>query len=395
MQLPNNEVGPTDVLAYRECPARFEFGMRRHTGDEPPEATTWANAYGSCFHDAAEVVENEGLTDVEAIDRVWPKWQHWLEPGDPERLAQDLQTYRTRSVTGYRLVGTEVELRMPLFQREDGEWIYLRGRIDVLYQRLDNPGVFLMRDYKSGRWPKTEAEVHNDIQQWTYNLLVHHHYPECETLVQIYDQLRFGEIPTRKSELQRKQIKNWLIRQVKAIVGDEDLEPKQNQFCPQCPLMFDCKVTHNATDFWRRKLAVIAPEEKVGRKIYVTLSKDEEEFGHYIDILPRAQVTLKMLERFVEAVKDTLKEMPTDRRDGFGYRLQERKGSRFPPEALQRIARIMGPEFWHAAKLSKSSLEDFYGKPGSEESQGTPLDEILALSEKTTGAIMVMPKRES
>jgi hypothetical protein len=34
--------------------------------------------------------------------------------------------------------------------------IYLRTRIDRLYQRLDNPGVFVHVDYKSSRWPKTQ-----------------------------------------------------------------------------------------------------------------------------------------------------------------------------------------------------------------------------------------------
>lgn len=395
MKLPHDAIGPTDILQYRDCPSRFAFGMRRHAGDEPPESTTWANAYGSCIHDAIQVVEEEGLTDMEAVDRVWPTYQHWLEVEDVDRLVQDLETYRSRQVTGYRLIGTELELKIPLYTQEDGTVIHLRGRIDVLYQRIDNPGMFLMRDYKSSRWPKTEQEVHTDVQQWAYNLLVHEVYPECRTLVQIYDQLRYGEIPTRKSDQQREQIKTWLIRQVKAIVADEELAPKQNQFCPHCPLMFDCKVTHASTEFWRRKLAVVAPEEKVGRKVFVKLQSDDVEFQHYVDILPRAQVTMKTLERFVEAVKDALKQMPSERRDQFGYRLQERAGSRFSAEALQRIAEIMGPEFFHAAKLSKAALEDFYGKAGSEAADATPLNEIMALAEKTTGAIMVMPKRQS
>jgi hypothetical protein len=98
-------------------------------------------------------------------------------------------------VLGYRLVSAEVDMRVPLFKlTDDGEWIYFRFKIDALYQSLQNPGLFLMRDYKSSRWPKPIEEIHNDLQQWSYNFGVHEMFPECETLVQIYDQLRFGEV---------------------------------------------------------------------------------------------------------------------------------------------------------------------------------------------------------
>jgi hypothetical protein len=386
MQLPSNEVGISDILAHRECPQRFAFGMRRHVPlperfqiepgerDEPPESTTYANAYGSCVHDAIQVVEDTQCSDQQAIDAVWPKWHHWMEPDDQARMERDLQTYRSRSETGYRVLGTELELRIPLFQH-DGEWIYFRGRIDVLYQHIQNPGVFLSRDYKSSRWPRSEEEVHKDLQQWSYNLLVHENYPECEHFIQVYDQLRYGAIPTRKSDLQRRQIKAWLIRQVKTILADDTLKPKINQWCQTCPLMPDCRVTHQATDFWINRLSAVAPEKKEGRKLVVQLTEEIGGMEFYVELLPKAKQAVGQLGRFVEAVEGVLKEMPQDRREEFGYRLgKPSRRDTFTADALSRIHQRVGGDFYHLIGITKKAVNDFYGEDGEE------AKEIMALS---------------
>jgi hypothetical protein len=189
MKLPVNEVGISDIENYRECPARFAFGMRRpntlpphlsaYEGqkDEPPESASYASEYGKAIHDAIQVVEDTQCSDDEAIDAIWPIYSHWLEPDDTDRLKADLQTYRTRSVAGYRLIGTELELKMPLL-KIDGETIYYRARIDVLYQHIKNPAIFLSRDYKSSRWPKSRDEIDADRQQWSYNAVIHYNFPE-------------------------------------------------------------------------------------------------------------------------------------------------------------------------------------------------------------------------
>lgn len=386
MQLPSNEVGISDILAYRECPQRFAFGMRRHVPlperfqiepgekDEPPESTTYANAYGSCVHDAIQVVEDTQCSDEQAIDAVWPKWQAWLEPDDQDRMGRDLQTFRTRSETGYRVVGTELEMRAPLFQHE-GQWIYFRGRVDVLYQHLQNPGIFLSRDYKSSRWPKSEAEVHKDLQQWSYNWLVHEEHPEAEHFIQIYDQLRYGAIPTRKNAKQRAQIKQWLIRQVKAMLGDDKLKPKQNQWCQSCALMPDCRVTHLSTDFWLNRLAAIAPEKKVGRKIVVGLTEEIGGFEFYVELLPKAKLASGTLERFIGAVEGVLKDMPQDRREELGYKLgRPSKRDQFTAEAMSRIHQRVGGDFYHLIGITKKALGEFYGEDAEE------TKEILALA---------------
>jgi hypothetical protein len=388
MKLPNNEVGISDILRYRECPQRFGFDMRRHNPmperwalepgekDDSPFRQSYAASYGSAAHDCIEYVEQHECSDEEAIDAVWPRYQEWLEPGDADRLKVDLEVYRSRVSTGYRLIGTEIEMRAPLFTHE-GVVIYFRGRIDVLYQHIDNGAIFLSRDYKSGRWPKSEQEVHEDVQQWAYNWLTHENYPECVTLVQQYDQLRFGSIPTRKSAQQRAQIKAWLIRQVKAILEDTTLKPKPNNWCYLCPLMLDCRVTHQAPDWWINRLAALAPEKKVGRKMVVQLTTEHGGFDIYTDILPRVKDARKVMERFEAAVEGVLKEMPDERRDELGYTLAKpRTLDVFGPDELRRIHAMMGDDFFQLASISKKALNEFYGEDSNEAKQ------ILALAGK-------------
>ncbi len=393
MQLPSNEVGISDILAFRECPQRFAFGMRRHVElpdrfatyagetDEAPESETYPTAYGSAIHDAIRVVEQRDVTDDEAIDAIWPDYQSWLEPGDIDRLRHDLETFHGRTTMGYRLVGAELEMRMPLYTRDDGTVMHFRGRVDALYQHIQNPGVFLSRDFKSSRWRKTEAEVHSDIQQWAYNLLVHEFFPECVTLTQIYDQLRYGEVPTHKSPAQREQIRQWLVKQVKAILGDDKLKPKQNQWCPYCPLVLDCRITHLSADFWKNRIAALAPEKKVGRKIVVNLTDEHAGFEIYADLLPKIKSSMKMQERFVAAVEEALKLMPQPDREELGFTLgNPRKIDTWGPQELRQAHQIVGDDFYQLVSLSKSALERFYG-----DEEGGARGEVEALAYKVQG----------
>lgn len=372
-KLPSNEIGISDILAYRECPQRWVFDMRRHLpmpdrfkleeGEkaDPSGRESYAASYGSAIHDAIEVVENTQCSDEAAIDAVWPVWQHWLEPGDADRMKADLETYRTRSVTGYRLIGTELELRAPLFVHE-GEVIYFRGRIDVLYQHLQNAGIYLSRDYKSSRWPKTEQEVREDPQQWAYNWLIHETHVDCQTLVQQYDQLRYGVIPVQKNDEQRGQIKAWLIRQVKAILADDLYKPKQNQWCYTCPLMPDCRVTHLSPDFWINRLGALAPEKKVGRKLVTELAVEHHGIETYTKLLPQVKNARKVMERFEEAVESVLKEMPDADRAELGYGLTKpAQIDTWDADAKRKLAAALGDDFFHLVSLSKKAVADFYG----------------------------------
>lgn len=391
MLLPNDEIGISDILNYRECAQRFAWSIRRHDKDDLlPEQDSAANAYGSVFHDAVEIVERELADDQTAIDRAWPRWQAWLCPEDLDRLKSDLQAYRSRRMTGYRLIGSELELRMPLLVYE-GRVMFFRGRIDALYQKIDQPWIYLTRDYKSTRWPRTFAQIQSDEQQWAYNVLVHYAYPDCRELVQLVDQLRAGVVPTQKTETQRQQMIAWLRQQVKAILGDDELRPTQNDTCHFCPLLMDCEVTHKSTEWWKNRVAALAPIRNEGRRLLVQLDVERMGMEEYVRYLAPAKEAIKVLERYVGEVEGVLKEMPQDERAALGYRLgRPRRRDVFGPSALRDMHARLGDDFFQIAGVTKSAIEEWFGKGTSEAS------ELIELADKIESApTLIKAERQS
>jgi hypothetical protein len=362
MQLPADSIGISDIIAWRECPRRMSFSMRRHTpAGEPPEATTPNTAFGSAMHDVFEYVGREDAFDDEAVQYGFDRWARWLEPDDLPRMRENLAVYRQREHLGVRTIAVEGEYRVPLVE-VDGKMYYFRCKIDRLYQSLADERVFIGVDYKTSRWPKSDAEVHSDVQQWAYNWAIHEVFPECERLVQIYDQLRYGAIPTSKSDAQRAQIKEWLARHVVAILHDEDygddglLLPKLNDWCAYCPLAESCAVVADVTDFALSRIAALAPERKEGRKVVVDL--EPERFDTYVATLDDVSRAKKLLERYETAVKAVLHQMPQHRRERYGYGIVEKRVERFPPEALKLAHETLGDDtFYEAIGLTKKAIE--------------------------------------
>src|SRR3974390_541128 len=126
MRLPSNDIGVSDLLAYRECPSRFAWQMRRHNElppdlqlepnekDDPPENIDWRNAYGLAVHDALGRVER-GVSHDEAIDGAMRRYGVYLDPGDVATLRDDLDVYERRRPLGVTLVGSALERRVPLY----------------------------------------------------------------------------------------------------------------------------------------------------------------------------------------------------------------------------------------------------------------------------------------
>lgn len=386
MNLPDNAVGVTDILSYRDCPRRFELGMRRHTpAGEHPQATGPSNAYGSAIHDAMAHAGEHDSSDEEAIQVAFDRYAKWLEPSDLDRLKEDMATYRERDYLGVRTIAVEREFRVPLFEHEQHGAIYFRGRVDRLYQRLDNPGVWVLIDYKSSRWALSEPEVHSHIQATGYDWMVREEYPEIDTLIIVIDQLRHGAIPTRRTQRQRDGFREWAERQIRAIINDTELAPAHNQWCPWCPIMESCSVVRELSDYALAEIAALAPAEKVGRKTQLRL--DPARIGTYSGELERVSQARKVLERFEETVRGTLKELPDARRAELGFELDEQTIDAFGPEALRAAHDVLGDDFYLAAGLTKSGLAR--ALPDDER-----LDTVLAMAERRAGRVMVKRRRD-
>jgi hypothetical protein len=393
MRLPNNEIGVSDLLAYRECPSRFGWQMRRHNvlpaelqlepneKDDPPENVDWRNAYGLAVHEALGHVER-GASHDEAVDAAMRRYGVYLDPGDVTTLRDDLNTYERRRPLGVTLVGSELELRAPLYVEQDGRQIYFRGRIDVLQRLIDRPEVFVMRDYKSSRWQRSEAEIHADPQLWAYSWLVHEYYPECQMLVQVYDQLRFGETRTGKNAEQRRQIKDWLIAMAKLVVSDTTLKPKLNQFCAYCPIVVTCREPRRATAYTRAKLAELAPLTQEGRKVRVAFAADGDTVESLIEHdLPGMIMVRKHIEKVEEELKSVIRRMPEEERERLGWRLQERRQRSIAPEGLRELHERLGDTFFELVRLPITRLEELFpGGPELALAREWMIEEVAATS---------------
>lgn len=361
MNLPNDSIGVSDILGWRDCARRMSFQMQRWTeAGEPPEAKGPNTAYGTAFHDAVEFMERENAFEDDAVQRAFDLHARWLDPEDLPRLREDLATYQRRDYTGVRAVAVEGEFKVPLMEWE-GRTIYFRFRLDRLYQLLDDESVFLHIDYKTGKWPKSEAQVHSDIQMWAYNWGIHEVWAECEHLEQFYDQLRYGATPTRKSDAQRGLIREWLVRQVTAILKDEDyaddglLQPSKNEWCAYCSIMESCPIVDRYSDFALSEIAALAPQRKDGRKTVIDL--DPSRIEEYVSKLDDVGNARKVLERFESKVREVLLRMPQDRREGLGYVRRERRADYWPPEALKAAHEALGDRFYDTVGLTKGAIE--------------------------------------
>lgn len=329
--------------------------MRRWTeAGEAPEAENPNNAYGSAVHLAIATCE-EGRTDAEAIDVVIDRYGKWFEPEEIEQLEEDLLTYHERDWTGVRTVASEDNLKVPLMTWE-GETIYYRFTLDRLYQLVDRPTAFIHIDYKSSKHRKSEEEIHKAPQLWTYNWAIYEYWPEVEDLLQWYDQLNFGKIPTRKNDEQRRKIKDWLVKQVTAILQSDHMNPKFNQWCPWCPIMVDCTEPKRVSQFAQSRILELAPP---GSDVSSLAGQDIET---YVQHLEEFEVARKCIASFEDAVKEVIRELPDERRRQLGFGLFPSSKDVWSPDALRAVAHQTGEDFYLLVKMTKSNISRFYGK---------------------------------
>lgn len=397
MQLPGNSIGISDILAYRECPRRMTYGMRRHVAQaeqsdaETPEAGSWATEYGSAIHTVIEAVE-DGYSDEAAIQKAWDQYGSWLNPSDIDLLREDLEVYRSRDFPNTRTVLNEDEIRVPLMEWQ-GETIYFRAKIDRLYERLDAPGTFVHVDYKSSKHAKSQAEVHEDQQLWAYNFAIHEHFPEVDELLQFYDQLRYGQPDTRKTADQRRQMRDWLIKQVTTILRDDRFQDdgllpyKWNRWCRWCPILESCGVVDQLTDFALTEIGATGRLVKEGRK--TTLELDGSRLGHYAGKLEPVKEAKGILERFDKRVKELLKELPPEEVAALGFDMSERKNNVFSLAAKEALHEKLGPMFYAAAKVTKSELERLLAD--DPETLAWALDQATQVA----GATVLKPQKET
>lgn len=402
MKLPGSAVGITDLNKYLECPRRFAYGMQRHvTGRDPQEdgmtSTYPATAYGSAFHDAVHLVEAEVLSDEEAVSRVIGMYGRWLEPSDRRRLIEDLRVYHKRDIVGVETVLAEGEIKVPLLEYR-GQQVWFRAKIDRLYRMLGNPNVYVHKDYKTSRWAKSEEEVHNDRQMWAYNWAIYE-WIEQEFLTrparlrQVYDQLRYGEVPTLKNDEQRAEMHAWLCDIAKAVIDDEVLPHRYNEWCAYCPILVGCPVVDELSDYALSRIAALAPEKPKLKKDGTpgkqkVTELDPDFFEAAIAELPKVKDAMKVLKKVDELITAELKEMPDEKRESFGYTLKDQTRVYWPEDAQRRILLELEDHAPSLVTLTQTSVERELGdEPALQEW-------VMDLSEKKEIDPRLVPLRD-
>lgn len=382
--LPSDSIGISDINSWRDCPSRFEYSMRRWTeGSEPPERKHPDIMYGSAIHHAIEKMETGLLDPGQAAQQAFNAYGMYLDPEDMERLERDLATYVERDYSGVKAVAVEGEFKVPLL-KHDGRQIYFRFKLDRLYQSLADPGHFIHIDWKSSKWRKTAKEIQADTQMWAYNFGIHEVFPECERLDQVYDQLMYGREPTTKSAEQRKQIKRWLKRQVRAILADDEAKPKWNEWCPWCALLPDCPEPKRTARFAAARIAALAPPDPESGK----LALDPDLIETYVSELPTLSTAKRAIEEFESKVRGVLREMPEAERAFFGYETFTKNADAWSPAALRAAHEVMGDEFYALIGLTKTKIKDYL--PADDPRRET----IMELAERTAGQPQVRKMAE-
>lgn len=362
MELPNDSIGISDITAWMDCPRRMSFSMKRWTETgEPPEAAI-QHAYGSAIHDVLHGIEKAGLSDDLAIQLAFDKWGWAMRPEELERLKKDIGVYREREVVGVSTLLNEGEVRVPLMER-DGRTIYFRGKIDRLYQFKANATIGLHVDYKSSAWRKTEEEVHEDLQLWAYNWAIHEYFPELERLMQRYDQLNYGYETTEKSAAQREQIAEWLRRQVTAIMRDEDfdpadglLQPQFNDWCPWCPIIEDCKVIPQLTEFARSRIALLSPHVVSIAKVGLDATRIET----YVKQLDSVGTARKTLDVYEKSVKALIRSLPSSEQAILGWKISPRHSDTLDEQGMRVAHELLGDDFYRLVSITKKRLDSLF-----------------------------------
>lgn len=385
------QVGISDLIADRDCPRRAAYGARRHVGQGEqdhqsgtPESQSPAAGYGSCLHDVIQLIE-DGWTDEIAIEQAWSVWGPLLKPEDLDLLADDLAIYRQRDPQNVRTVLAEGEVRTFLCKLADGRPVYFRAKIDRLYERLDAPGQFIMEDYKTSKWEKTQEEVDEDPQMWSYNWVLHEVYPEIDSLDQVYDQFRYGQVHTSKSEKQRKQIKAWLTVQARNYFAREHDQadglpaPRFNKWCPYCSIIMDCAIIPKLSSWALSRIRLL------GAELPVELEASTPQIDELLEPFVSVQTAVKTLQEYEKRVKELVREMPDQERGRLGFKTHTRSNTVFTAEALERMHAEMGASFYSLVRATKGRIEAI----GEDELR----EWALALGEKTPGAFVVTKRK--
>lgn len=374
MRLPDNSLGISDALQFHRCPRLFTHNIRRFSeGEEPIYAAGQLSmplAYGNAVHEGAlAIVRNPEIYLDDALDLAWAEWSHALAPEHHAELKRDLQTIldRTQEAPNLKLVAAEQDMKVPIYRGaadpdeqmgdEEAVWYHYRFKIDALYEDMDEPGHYVIRDFKSYRRKKWQSDIDEDDQFTAYSYGVKRMFGEAVQRVTVWcDQVKHegGEIFTTRTETEELAFEEFMRSQIRAVLHTpyEELanRPRLNEFCSWCPILETCSVLDYATDFGLARIGDRAKE----------LVPDAASLADFHDTYKEAKLAIKALEafkdRFEEAIKEDIEEGERIEIGETSYGLSRIDSVVYP---AKDVASIVGKDAYLsvAPMLSKKAVE--------------------------------------
>lgn len=377
MLLPNNSLGVSDALQFSRCPRLFTHNIRRFSeGEEPIYIAGDLSvplAYGNAVHEGAlAIVKNPDIYLDDALDLAWAEWSHALEPKHHAELKGDLQQIldRTREAENMRLVSAEEDMMVPVYRGEadpelqmgdeEAVWYYYRFRIDALYEVLDEPGHYVIRDFKSYRRKKWQDDIDEDDQFTGYSYGVKKLLGDaCKQVTIWVDQCKHedGEIFSQRTDVEELAFEEFMRSQIRAVLSSpvEVLanRPKLNEFCSWCPLLENCAVLEYASDFGLARIGPRAAE---------ILGEETPDLTDFHEDYLTAKNAIKALSSFKERFEDVLKERLDEGDEGrveIGTQSYGLSRIESPFYSAKDVAEIVGKKLYMsvAPTLSKNAVE--------------------------------------
>lgn len=226
------------------CPRQYKAKYVDRIVEHDPKS--YALQYGSYFHQILYLMEDRGLTPDEALQEAFPS------DGDPEMITearQDLTQYMERGASPVDRFGTlavETEMDALLYVDDEHGPVRWRGIIDWIGVDMDDPHTIHVVDYKTNRFPPSLPDVEADVQLKSYAWLVMENADrfgisrDRVRVVVHLDAIKFREVEVEYAREDIEDWQDWAIAVCRAILRDEDAEPRINPGCDYCPVRFDC-----------------------------------------------------------------------------------------------------------------------------------------------------------
>lgn len=363
MKIPKNTVSPSQLRTYgsadirtddqeadRGCPRRWKA---RYVDGIKDTETSYALTYGSIFHRVMENVVAAGSDPHTAVlDAIGSEAS--VEMVD--ELMADLETYLARpssDMDDMAVLGTELDLKVPLYDDPEYGTIYFRSIIDLVAIDPNDPGTIHVKDYKSNRSPIAASDLAGDAQMRAYAWIVKQlserwtDSPDPRVIVHL-DLIKFRDYVYEYSDDELDAWHTWAVAIVRTILRDEKAEPVINSQCSSCIVRHDCPALLELPKTAKTLADRIRTPEGIDVEVLAEARRWRDEANAARLALEKAVKAWDM--DFTKIVKDA---GPTVL-DGKVYAVEPNEKTVVDVFA---VAEVLGEDFPRVATVSKAAIE--------------------------------------